>query len=180
MSSHRNNVVIDDRVARRVEAEWKSAFPDATLLPVIGLPSNNNGVLTLTHTDGSGMNMRINGLPSKSPLANNALYSAEVSRGHYLNLYEIMLPDIPGRGGVPSTAEIYVNLLSKGGLSVAGVHFHWWGSAIFRNENGNRIDRGVTAIHHQASDISPLEFSQITIEALKEVMKVIEERTASH
>ena len=39
---------------RQVEAEWQEAFSDATLFPIIGLPSNNDGALTLTHTDGSG------------------------------------------------------------------------------------------------------------------------------
>ncbi len=60
---------------------------DAFLLPVIGYPSNNYGVLT--HTDGSGVMMKIDQLTSKSPLANNALYSAECSHHHYLNLYDI-------------------------------------------------------------------------------------------
>src|SRR3982751_6209985 len=90
---HKRCCVVDDKLALKVQTLWQRAFSDAALLPVIGFPSNSGGVLTLTHTDGSGHNMRINGLPSKSPLANNALYSAECSKGRYLNLYEIMIPD---------------------------------------------------------------------------------------
>jgi hypothetical protein len=162
--------VVDDAVAKSVEALWRSQFRDAALLPVIGLPSNNDGVLTLTHTDGSGRLLNINGLPSKSPLSNNALYSAEVSDGRYLNLYEIMLPDIPGKPGEPSTSEHYVALLAQRGLSVAGVHFHWWGSRIFE------FDHGITAVHHQAVGLPPIEFSELTIRALQGALALIEQR----
>lgn len=167
---------VNDKLARQVEKLWQECFPDATLLPKIGLPSNNNGVLTLTHTDGSCHVMKINGLPSKSPLANNALYSAECSKGHYINLYEIMIPDIPGKCGESSTAEIYVQLLVKHGLHVAGVHFHWWGPAIF-DDKKKRIDRGVTAVHHQSTELDPCEFSRRTIYVLKKVLKIIKKRS---
>lgn len=168
--------IVDDKLALEIEALWKAAIPSATLLPVIGLPSNADGVLTLTHRHGDDL-LKINGLPSKSPLSNNALYSAEVSKGKYINLYEVLLPDIPGEHGEPSTAEIYAHLLSKAGLSVAGVHFHWWGNYIF-NQNGERIDRGVAAIHHQGIGIHPIEFSIKTIKALKKVFKIIERRVS--
>lgn len=176
MSRQSSNCVVNDNLARQVEALWKQAFSDASLLPQIGLPSNSKGVLTLTHTDGSGNLMKINGLPSKSPLANNALYSAECSRDKYLNLYEIMLPDIPGEDGEPSTAEFYVNQLGQQGLSVSGVHFHWWGSYIF-DAAGNRIDRGVTAVHHQMVGMDPITFSQKTITALKAALQLIDQRS---
>lgn len=176
MTESTKNCKVNDRLAKRVEAEWKEAFDDATLFPVIGLPSNNNGVLLLTHTDGSGHKMSINGLKSSSPLANNALYSAECVKGQYMNLYEIMVPDIPGKKGEPSTAEIYVKLLQKEGLNVAGVHFHWWGSAMFKPEHGKPIDRGVTAVHHQAIGMHPIDFSRATIKALKKTLRIIHER----
>ena len=59
----RRHCKLQRQLAKKVETLWKESFPDAALFPVIGLPSNANGVLTLTHTDGSGMLMRINGLP---------------------------------------------------------------------------------------------------------------------
>lgn len=166
-----SDCIVDDRSAKEVEAIWDEAFSGAILLPVIGFPSNSGGVGTLTHGMGDGILLSINGLPSKSPLSNNALYSFECSQGHYLNLYEIMLPDIPGRDGEDSTVEIYVNLLYKYGLSVAGVHFHWWGQNLIR---GNTL---ISAIHHQAIDMDPKEFSRKTIKALKKTMAVIDRRT---
>ena len=87
-----------------------------------------------------------------------------------------MIPDVPGKDGEPSTAEIYVNALSKLGLSVAGVHFHWWGSYVFVDKE-QPIDRGVTAVHHQAIGMDPIEFTNKTIIALKKALKVIERRT---
>lgn len=114
----------------------------------------------MTHTDGSGVPLKINGLPSQSPLANNALYSSEHSKGRILNLYEIMLPDIPGKHGEPSTNEIYVKLLVKYGLDVAG-------SYVFTRKDGKRIDRGVTAIYHQSSCLDPFEFNRRTIKAIQ-------------
>ena len=174
-SKSKDECVVDDKLARLVEKLWKKYFPSALLLPVIGLPSNANGVATLTH--GTGHQMSINGLLSNSPLANNALYSFECATSKdgcvskFLNLYEIMVPDIPGKDGEDSTAEYYVKLLNKYGLSVAGVHFHWWGQNVIK---GNTL---VAAVHHQGIDISPVEFSKRTIKAILKTMKLIEERT---
>jgi len=152
--------VFTDEMARDVEALWKEAFPDATLLPGIGLPSQSNGVMTLTHTDGSGNLLKINGLSSRSPLSNNALFSSECSEGKFINLYEIMLPDTPGSQGQESSSQFYVRKLAEQGLSVAGVHFHWWGTG------------GVAAIHHQmTTEMAPMEFSRRTIAALQETMR---------
>ncbi len=162
--------LVDDNFALEVQGIWQAAFPDAALLPVIGYPSNSGGVGTLTHTMGTGMLMSINGLTSKSPLANNALYSFECTDSRYLNLYEIMMPDIPGENGEDSTAEIYVKLLYSYGLSVAGVHFHWWGSSMVP---GNTL---VAAVHHQAIGMDPREFSRRTVQAIKEVMAIIVQR----
>jgi hypothetical protein len=69
--------------------------------------------------------LKINGLPSKSPLSNNGLFSTEVRNGKYINLYEMMIPDIPGKDGERSTSQIYIDKLYKYNLDVAGVHFHW-------------------------------------------------------
>jgi hypothetical protein len=173
MNRSNSDCVIDDNRANQLLDVWQQAFSDAAILVP---PSKGNGVVTITHTDGSGNNLKINGLPSKSPLSNNALYSAECTQGKYLNLYEIMLPDIPGENGEDSTAQFYVNQLSAQGLSVAGVHFHWWGSNVF-DQNGNRIDRGVTAVHHQNVGMHPIEFSQRTITALKPALQLIDQRS---
>lgn len=169
-------MALTDQQARGVENLWKQSFPDATLLPVIGLPSNDNGVLTLTHTLGLGKVLKIDGLPSLSPLSNNALYSAENINGLTLNLYEILIPDIPGHRGNRSTAQIYVQALNDQGLSVSGVHYHWTGEAVFENEP---TDHGVAAVHHQNYGLDPLEFSRRTIAALQTVISVIGERHPS-
>jgi hypothetical protein len=115
-------------------------FTDAAVLPVIGYPSHSGGVVTITH--GMDHKMSINGLVSNSPLANNALYSVECTGGQFLNLYEAMIPDIPGKNGQPSTAQLYVNALRDNGLDVAGVHFHWFGASVVP---GNTL---VAAVHH--------------------------------
>lgn len=154
---------MDNQVASRVLEEWKKAFPDATILPVIGFPSNSKGVMTLTHTMGHGSPpLMINGLPSNSPLANNALYSCEVSRGKFLNLYEIMLPDIPGVNGDPSTTQRYINAMARQMVDVASSHYHWTGARM--------AGYFATAIHTQQIGMDPIEFTQRTITGLQAAM----------
>lgn len=153
--------VMNDSVADHVTATWKEAFPDATLLPVIGKPSNNHGVMTLTHTMG-GRPMTIDGLASRSPLANNALYSCEVTGGKYLNLYEIMLPDVPGQGGSPSSCQRYVRSASALGITIAGLHYHWPGA--------NMDGRFPLALHTMAIGMDPVEFSRRTIASIRAAM----------
>jgi len=155
---------LTDEDAERILQMWK-VFPGAAILPVIGYPSNSGGVVTITHQMPGPM-MKINGLTSKSPLANNALYSVEVSGGKYINLYEIMVADIPGKNGHQSTGSQYVQAIGDEGLQVAGVHFHWWGSTVVPQ------DKGVTAVHHQMTgDMDPYEFSARTIRALQSTME---------
>lgn len=162
---------INDKYARKILRLWQKDFPDAFILPVIGFPSNNdNKVAVYSHTDGSGHLMKINGLESKSPLANNALYSFECTRDKFLHFYEIMLPDIPGKKGDPSTVQIYVNALLNNGLDVSGLHWHFYGGVMDVN------DRGTLAIHHQNVGMTPKEFSEATLDALRIAMKVIKER----
>ena len=164
--------ITDDR-AKTIEAMWKKDIPGALLT---GIPSKGNGVGTLTHEVSirnarADMRLHINGLPSNSILANNAFFTFEVSRGKYINLYEIMLPDIPGTNGEPSTIQYYTKLLSTHGiLAVAGDHFHWFGQSML----------GVTsvfAIHHQSTgNMSPEKFSEATIDALLKTLDLIEKR----
>lgn len=174
---HNNNCAkpLTDADAKAIEALWKRYFLSAFIFPQVGFPSNSGGVVTLSHTmDPHGQtpmpNLKINGLVSKSPLANNALYSAETSGGKYLNLYEIMVPEFPSHNGGLSSTQIYIDTLAKYGLQVNSVHFHWTGSVVYPN------DHGVFAIHHSSIGLSPLEFSKRTIKALLKVMKVIDER----
>lgn len=166
---------ISDRLAQKINRLWQRSFPDNFILPVVGFPSNNsNKYAVFSHTLGDGMLMKVNGLESKSPLANNALYSFECTRGKLLHFYEIMLPDIPGRKGRPSLVQIYVNALRDNGLDVAGVHWHFFGGV------ANEKDRGVFAIHHQNVGMTPKEFSKATISALKTAMYAMEEMLGGH
>jgi hypothetical protein len=167
------NSVLSDADALQVQELWKQSFPDAAVLPVIGFPSNSGGVITLTHSMGDGQLLKINGLPSKSPLSNNALYSSEISEGQYLNLYEIMIPDYPGTAGRISSAQVYINALHDVGLDVAGVHFHWNGAYM------DAADKNVVAVHHQNVGLTPLEFSQRTIRALNTVMPLLHQMSGA-
>lgn len=165
---------VDDKFARKVETLWKEYYSDATLLPIVGVPSTGGGVGLLTHTMGDNMKMRINGLKSLSPISNNALYSFETSGGKFINLYETMVPDLPGHNGSKSTGQIYLNALRDNGLDVAGVHFHWSGGTMHPG------DKMVLAVHHQKINMDPLDFSRRTIESLQEVAIVIENRVKEH
>lgn len=168
---------VNDTVAKEVESIWKESFQDASLLPVVGIPSTSNGVIVLTHTLNNGMKMKINGLESSSPLANNALFSSECVNGTYLNFYEILLPDIPGKNGEPSTCQVYIKSLGEDPyLSVAGVHFHWLGESIYPDN----ADHGITAIHHQNEGLDPISFSKRTIQCLEEYIEVLNERVNSN
>jgi hypothetical protein len=121
--------------------------------------------LTLTHVgDYLGMTpmpMSIQGVTSQSALANNALYSAECNAdGTVLHLYEIMLPDVPSKKvGDPSSVQVYLKALAAQGLVVSGLHTHWLGTRM-----GDAT--AVSAIHHQATGLTPIEFTGRTLVAL--------------
>ena len=83
----------------------------------------------------------------------------------------MMIPDIPGRYGNRSTSQTYINDLFKSQLDVAGIHFHWTGGSVYKN------DHLVTAVHHQTTScLNPMEFSSHTIEALMRVDEIINKR----
>jgi hypothetical protein len=150
-------------MAEQVASVWKTLFPDAAVLPVIGYPSHGRGVMTLTHSGNvSGLPpsppMTINGVPSSSPLANNALYSAELTPHGYLNLYETMLPDVPGKNGAPSLGSRYKNALQAFGIEVDGDHYHWAG--------GEMMGHFARAIHSKNFGMHPLDFTQRQLHAL--------------
>ena len=160
---------LDNNTAIGVINIWRQLFLDAAPLPGIGMPSQNKGVLTLTHTMAmprmpKPSPMTINGLPSNSPLANNALGSHEVSNGRWLNLYEIMLPEIPGANGAPSSVQRYVDALSAQRVDVAGNHYHWTG--------GQMMGRFPLAIHSQSSVLDPATFAQAHVNAIKHALGI--------
>ena len=166
-----NKCEMNDTIAKNNQSKWKELFPSATLLPEIGFPDKGgNGVMTLTHSlntnDFSMSNLTINGLESKSPLANNALFSSECSGNKYLNLYEVMLPDLPGENGARSTVQIYIDTLAKSGIQVSASHYHWTGV-------GSPF---MLAIHSYNIGMSPNEFTELTLRALEKTINVIEKR----
>jgi hypothetical protein len=147
---------LNDDICRKCENVFKKFDPNATILPGIGLPSQNNGVCTILHGMPGSNKLKINGLESSSPLANAALFSTECAQGKTLNLYEMMLPE--GLSSIPgekSNVEKYVEELNDSGINVAGSHWHWWAS-----------DPYVAAIHHQNVGMNPIEFTTKTINAL--------------
>jgi hypothetical protein len=148
---------LDDATCGQILNVFQTLDPKAAIMPGIGLPSQNNGVCTITHVMPGMPDLKINGLTSKSPLANNALFSAECADGKILNLYEMMLPDVasPTPGGL-SSVEAYTRDLSAAGLNVAGTHFHWWGASPY-----------VAAVHHQSASVDPVTFAERTVQALQ-------------
>lgn len=170
------NATITDTQAQEILEIWQTLLPGGNAVLLL-LASETEGSPVITH----GMLMpqlRINGLLSVSPLSNNALYSWECAEAiaapnctdKILNLYEVMIPDIPAPSGGNSTAEFYANCLREHGMSVAGTHFHWWGSTIFQN------DHLIAAIHHQSSELTASQFSVRTIECLTLTQNLIDER----
>ena len=148
-----------DCLAKEIECIWKQTYCDATIIPCIGMPSTANCVMTLTHSMGKCVpKIKLNDLPSLSILVNNAFYSAEVSCGKWLNLYQVMIPDVPGKCGCKSSGEIYTEALVKLGISIEGDHYNWKGSCPF-----------MLAINSKAIGMSPCEFSKKQIVALKAV-----------
>lgn len=154
--------VMTDCLAERIECLWKSAFCGAQILPCIGVPSNANCVMALTHPICEILpKLKINGLPVLSILANNAFYSAEVSCGRWVNLYSISLPNIPGCNGCKSSGEIYNEALIKLGISVEGDHYDWKGTCPC-----------MVSINSKAIGMDPIEFSKKQIAAVKAIQEV--------
>lgn len=152
---------MNDCLAKKIECIWKQAFCDSTIIPQIGVPSCAKCVMTLTHTLGKCLpKLKINGLCTLSPLANNGFYSAEVSCCKWINLYQIQLPNIPGECGCKSSGEVYTEALIKLGISVDSIGLGWVGSC-----------PNLTLFHSKAIDMDPCTFSQKQIAALKAVIE---------
>jgi len=151
---------MNDCLAKKIECIWKESFCDAIILPQIGMPSCANCVKTLTHTLGKCYpKLKINGLCVKSILANNAFYSAEVSCGKWVNLYQGLIPNVAGQCGCKSTGEVYIEALAKLGISIDNDNYHWKGSC-----------PNMLAISSKAIGMEPCEFTKKQIAALKSVL----------
>jgi hypothetical protein len=149
---------MNDGICKSLEAQFKTIDPNASVLPGIGLPSQSGGVCTITHTMPGMPKMNINGQTCNSALCNNALFSTECAAetGKPLTLYEIMVPDVPGPSGAPSSAQMYINTLSRAGqMDVNASHYHWTGTSV-----------PTVAVHHSSSSLSPDQFVNNTIQAL--------------
>jgi len=156
---------MDNCLAKKLEHIWRKSFCDATVIPVLGVPSDSFCVMTLTHTMGqSWPQIRIDGLNIRSMLVNNAFYSAEVSNDRWVNLYQIQIPNVPGRCGSKSSGEIYTETLIKLGISIEGDGYNWKGTNPF-----------MLAINSKAIGMHPIEFSKKQIAAVKVVTDFINE-----
>jgi hypothetical protein len=188
-SNHDDCEPITDARAQEILSLWQ-IFPGAAIL----VPASASGGAPVITHQMEGPPLKINGLLIKSALGNNALYGFECAEAvdleddgdddscdrrkskkrtvhKYVNLYEVMIPDIPGKNGEISTADFYSHRLHELGLRVHGDHFHWKGSSIFDE------DKLVNAVHHYSDQHTPEEFSRLTIQALTETMELIEQRT---
>lgn len=149
---------------KKLEKMWKKYFKNVSIL------IHTETVIVITHTDYHNVILN-NSLTT--PLSNYALYSTECSNGQYINLYEIMIPDIPGKLGELSTVEIYVKALGEEGLKINANHYHWNGAYLY---DKNRKDRGALTIHHTAMNMHPYDFSKKTIASLEKTMDAIQQR----
>lgn len=155
---------VDAQLCKTIRKKYAQILGgDINDFPEIG-NVNDGGVCTLAQ-DFHMPDMVLNSFICKSPLCNYALHSSECAQREgndkskkYLNLYEIMIQDVPNFEGERSTVQVYVNELHKRGLDVAGVHFHWTGAS-----------KNMMAIHHQNFGMNPVEFAEQTAKALKKV-----------
>jgi hypothetical protein len=149
-----------DCLAEEIACIWQNAFCDAQIIPKLGVPSCACGVMTLTHSLNQYLcDMKINGLTIKSMVANNAFYSAEVSCGKWVNLYQITLPDIPGRDGCKSSIEIFTEILAKSCISIDSIGNSWTG-----------VSPASVTIRIKAICMDPCEFSKKVVCAIKAVI----------
>lgn len=165
-SSSECECYINDCRAKELLDKWQCSFPDAIILPKIGYPSHSCGVVTITHTL-CLKDVKLNGLKSKSPLTNAALYSAECSDDKYINLYEVGLPDIPGKCGEDSTVQYFIKKLAKCHIEPSAIHTHWLGTKVYT------CDHGLIYVHIQEIGLHPHEFTHKVTKALKKTVELI-------
>jgi hypothetical protein len=92
-------------------------------------------------------------------LANNSFYSAEVSCGKWLNLYQGLIPNVAGTCGCKSSSDIYTEAIVKMGISVDSVKIEWIGSC-----------PGLLQVSSKAIGMDPCEFSKKQIAAIQAVL----------
>ena len=148
--------------ANEVISLWKKNFPN---VKVIQQPSDGSGKLTLAHGIAGYNYMDVNGLKLSSPLFTMALFSAEVApdvygKLHYASAYEIMYPNIGTKNGQMSNISLYKKYLNDYGLDVHSDHYRWKTNMLH------------PVINHMGVDITPLEFSNRTILALKSILRI--------
>jgi len=166
---------ITDDTCTNLSKLFQVLDPNATALPDIGLPSQGNGVCTITHQMAGTPHMLINGDECKSILCNNALFSTEcTASGHYLNLYEIMIDDIPSvdnsTGVIRSSSQFYADSISRSGLSVSGLHTHWTGTM----DGATGSPMQMTAIHHYSQgNMDPGDFVNRTVSVIQTLKTTI-------
>ena len=148
-------------LSNKVLAKFSCSFPDAYLT------FKTSSTITVTHTIPSWNHPKLNGVRTCSILTNNAFMTSECSDNNYLNLYQVILPDIPGSCGDDSTVEIFTKLLSKFGLSSLSILTYF----------------GLTtkcypllSIHVQNYGLCPEDFACRIVKALNEVLCVVKKR----
>ena len=161
----RNDCCIEmtDCLAKKVECVWRKCYCNAMLLPEIGIPSCACGVMTLTVDVGKCIpKIRINGLRTRSILARNAWYSAEVDNNQWVNLFSIVIPDVAGSCGCKSSGEIYTDALADMGISIDGNGYNWGGSRPH-----------MLSIKSKAVGMNPIEFSEKQMKAIQCVIEFL-------
>lgn len=123
-------------------------------------PSQTNGTCIITHQIPNAPPMQLNNATCKSPLCNNALYGIEKATTKdgsciLLQQYETMVPDMPGNAPELSTAQTYINALSRSGVDTTATHYHWTGAPEL-----------MAAVHSSSQTLSPEEFINKTLSAL--------------
>jgi hypothetical protein len=160
------NLTLTSDDVLQVKSLWESNFPNVTIItsPDLGF----SGILTLSHGFDDMPFMLVNGIKYKSPLFTMALLSSEIAEDedknlYYAHAYEVMWVNYPNKNGTKSNVGQYVEYLWNVGLEVHSDHYHWKTAELW------------PAVHHTGIDITPLEFSKRTIDALKLLMRVTDE-----
>lgn len=156
---------IDERFAYRLQQMWKRYFHDTK-------SSLERGIFTLTSRIECEP-LLVNGIPSKSTLVNNGIYSLEFSEGKYINLFEVPVPDLRGDFGKKdayhhcTTVQFYIDELKNQGLNVTGVSRNW---NCVEDPYSSHL---VYNVYHKKINMDPILFCRATINSLNKVIRLI-------